>query len=70
VKNNSPSDNARKFIKKNVNKLKAEFKENIEVFLVVKNFDNGIEKTRFNINKVDDYVKIKYSDKLLRKKLC
>lgn len=56
--------------KENVNKIKKVFKNKIEVFLIEKNFENKVENIKFNIDKIDNHIKIKYSDKLLISKLC
>jgi len=54
----------------NTNKLKEDFGNKIQIFLIIKNYDNGIEKTKFNIDNIDNYLKIKYTKKSLTKKLC
>jgi predicted ABC-type ATPase len=55
--------------KDNVNKIKKEYKENVTVHLVEKNYKNGVEKTRFNIENIDSYVKISYDKRSLIDKL-
>lgn len=53
----------------NVNKIKKEFGNDIRLSLVIKNFENRVEKTLFNIDNVDSYLKIKYNSRTLRKVL-
>src|SRR3989344_35208 len=57
--------------KENVNKIKMEFSKNkdVELWLIIKNLEQGIEKTYFNIDNVDRYLKIKYNAQSLKKKL-
>lgn len=55
--------------KENVNKIKAEFGNQIELWLVIKNLEQGIEKTYFNIDNVDSYLKIEYTPESLREEL-
>ncbi len=43
--------------KKNVNKIKKEFGNDVRLSLVIKNFENQVEKTLFNIDNVDSYLK-------------
>ncbi|MBU3978435.1 zeta toxin family protein [Patescibacteria group bacterium] len=45
----------------NVNKIKQEFGKAIELNLVIKNFENKLEKTQFKIDKVENYIDIKYT---------
>lgn len=56
--------------KENVNKAKKEFGKNIELHLVVKNYENKIQDTMFNIQEVDPYIKITYNKKKLEESLC
>lgn len=56
--------------KENVNKLKKVFGDKIRIFLIIKNFQSGMDKFHFNIDKVDNYLKIKYDKQSLNKKLC
>jgi len=44
-----------------VNAIKAEFQSYVELWLVIKNFDQSIAKTEFNIDNVDSYLKITYT---------
>ncbi len=53
----------------NVNKIKKEFGNQVELWLIVKNLEQGIEKTYFNIDNVDSYIKIDYTTQSLEKKL-
>lgn len=55
--------------KDNVNKIKLEFGSSIELNLVIKNFENRVEKTQLNIDKVDSYLKFKYNKEDLYKAL-
>ncbi len=56
--------------KENANATKKEFGKDVTLHLVIKNFSNGIEKIEFNIQSIDNYLKIKYNKKLLTKTLC
>jgi predicted ABC-type ATPase len=47
--------------KENVNKIKKEFGKAVEVWLVIKNLEQGIEKTYFNIDNIDNHLKIEYN---------
>lgn len=47
--------------KDNVNKIKTEFGNKIELWLIIKDFEKGIEKTYFNIDNIDNYLKIDYN---------
>lgn len=53
--------------KENVNKIKDIFQDKIEIFLVIKNLnnDNDTEKSQFNINNIDNYLKVDYTRKSL-----
>lgn len=55
--------------KENVNKIKAEFGDKVELWLIIKNLEQGIEKTHFNIDNVDSYLKIDYTKQSLKEKL-
>lgn len=52
-----------------VNKLKKEYSENIEVWLVEKDISNDVKNIKFNINNIDNYLKISYTIKALKDKL-
>jgi UDP-N-acetylglucosamine kinase len=47
--------------KENVNKIKKEFGSKIEVSLVIKNVNNMVEKTHFNIDNLDSYLRKWYN---------
>lgn len=47
--------------KENVNKIKKEFGSSVEVSLVIKNVENLTEKTYFNIELLDGYIKEEYN---------
>jgi UDP-N-acetylglucosamine kinase len=50
-----------------VQAVKKTYGSKIELYLVEKDFDKGLEKTRFNIDNVDSYLKIAYTqDSLFR----
>jgi len=44
-----------------VNKIKAEFGHEIELWLIKKDFNQGIQDTEFNIENIDSYLKVKYT---------
>ncbi|KKQ07129.1 MAG: Zeta toxin family protein [Candidatus Moranbacteria bacterium GW2011_GWE1_36_7] len=54
----------------NTNKLKKEFGNRIQVFLIIKNYSNATEKTEFNIENIDNYLKVNYTKQSLMKKIC
>lgn len=56
--------------KENVNKAKKEFSKNIELHLIIKNFENKVQKTMFNIESVDSYLNITYNKEKLEEILC
>jgi len=47
--------------KDNVNKIKEEFGDEIELSLVIKDYTNKLQKTKFKIDKVDNYIKVEYT---------
>lgn len=55
--------------KENVRRIKKEFGNAVRLSLVIKNFENRVEKTLFNIDNVDSYLKIKYNPQTLLKVL-
>lgn len=56
--------------KDNVNKIKAEFKTDVELNLIMKEKDNlGVEKTEFKIDNVDSYIKMEYTKQSLEELL-
>lgn len=56
--------------KDNANKLKAMYNKYITLNLIIKNFNNDIEKTHFNIPNIDNYLKLSYDKLSLMEKLC
>jgi len=48
--------------KENVNRIKEEFGNSIELNLAIKNFENKLEKLQFKIDKVENYIDIKYTE--------
>jgi len=54
--------------KENVIKIKSLFRDEIKVYLVIKDFNNKIKKSYYNVN-IDDYLQIKYTKTTLNKKL-
>lgn len=55
--------------KENVNRIKKEFEKKVEVWLIIKNLEQGIEKTHFNIDNIDNYLKIEYNPRSLEELL-
>lgn len=55
--------------KDNVNKIKEEFGEKVELWLIIKNLEQGVEKTFFNVDNVDSYLQIKYNLQSLEEEL-
>lgn len=55
--------------KDNVNNIKARFGKDVEVWLVVKNFEQGVENTFFNIDNVDNHLKVSYTSQALEEQL-
>lgn len=51
----------------NVNMIKKEYRDKVEVWLVEKEITNKTKNIKFNIDRVDNFTKIKYSSKELRK---
>lgn len=51
--------------KENVNAIKKLFGSRVEVWLIIKDFKQDIEKTHFNIDNIDSYLKISYNPKTL-----
>ena len=51
--------------RENVNKVKEEFKSSLELHVVVKNIDNKAEKIYFNVNNIDNYIKLDYNKESL-----
>lgn len=55
--------------KDNVNMIKKDFGEKVEVWLIIKNLEQGIEKTFFNVDNIDNSLKIKYNLQFLEREL-
>lgn len=55
--------------RENVNRIKKEFGNKVELWLIIRNLEQGIEKTYFNIDNVDSYLKIAYNTQSLEEKL-
>ena len=55
--------------KENVNKIKKEFGNNIEVWLVIKDFKQNVSKIEFNVASLDPYIKMNYNPKTLERAL-
>ncbi|MCK4781489.1 zeta toxin family protein [Candidatus Parcubacteria bacterium] len=55
--------------KENMKKIKADFKDKIQIFLIKKNYSNRVEKTWFNIEDIDNHLRMEYTIKSLRLKL-
>ncbi len=55
--------------KDNVNRIKKEFSQKVELWLIIKNLEQGVEKNYFNIDKIDNYLKITYNPSSLKKEL-
>jgi len=53
----------------NVNKIKEQLGNQIELTLITKNYDNLSEKAYFNIQKIDSYLKLAYNRKELEEQL-
>lgn len=49
----------------NVNMIKKEYRDKVEVWLVEKEITNKTKNIKFNIDKVDNFIKIKYTPKVL-----
>ena len=55
--------------KNNVQRLKMDYGKNLELHIVIQNFENKAEKTYFNVNSIDSYVKMDYNSDSLKKEL-
>lgn len=53
--------------KENVNKIKELFGDKLEVWLIIKDFEQNIEKTYFNIKNIDNHLKTRYNLETLEK---
>jgi len=56
--------------RENVNEFKRKFGEKIDIFVVEKNFKNGVRNVFSDVEDVDEKIKIEYSFKSLNNKLC
>jgi len=56
--------------RENVNRIKKEFRNKINVVLIIMDYTNNIEKSYFNIDNLDGYLKIGYDKETLSSKLC
>ena len=55
--------------KENVNEVKHIFKKKVNIHLIKKDYNNGIEKYWINIDKIDNYIKFVYTQNSLYNKL-
>lgn len=53
--------------KENVNRIKKEFGKDVELWLIIKNLEQGIEKIYFNVDNIDNHLKIEYNLQSLKK---
>lgn len=53
--------------KENVDNAKKQFGRRINLFVIQKNYRNGIEKANFNVSSIDSYIKIPYNGETLNK---
>jgi hypothetical protein len=53
----------------NVDKVKKELGNQVQLDLVIKNVDQGIQKTYFSIDQVANFLKIEYTPQTLRELL-
>jgi hypothetical protein len=54
---------------KTVQRIKDEFGEGVDVWFVEKDLDQKLEKVRINVDRIDTYIKIKYTEERLRNEL-
>ncbi len=47
--------------KENVNKIKLQFGKEVQIWLITKDYKQGVENTYFNIDNIDKYLKIAYT---------
>ena len=47
--------------KENVQKIKEIFKDQVELYLTIKNYENNIESLHDEINEIDKYLPIKHN---------
>lgn len=55
--------------KENVDKIKKEFGNQVQLDLVIKNVNQGVQKTEFNIDQVANFLKIEYTSQTLGERL-
>lgn len=55
--------------RENVNKVKKEFGDKVQLNLVIKNYDNSFEKLKLNVGNVDGYLDLSYDYTSLMEKL-
>lgn len=53
----------------NVNKVKKEFGKQLQLHIAIKNFENGLEKFKLNVESIDPYVNMIYNRTSLMEKL-
>ena len=53
----------------NVNRIKSELGSQIELSVIIKNYDNSSEKSFFNVDKVDNFLEFRYTREELGRKL-
>lgn len=51
--------------RKNVAKIKSTFKDRIKIYLVIKNYNNNVEKFYPKVNSIDSHLKTRYSEEKL-----
>jgi len=49
----------------NANRVKEEFGKQVQLHIVIKNFENGLDKLKLNVDSIDPYVKMIYNRKSL-----
>lgn len=55
--------------KENVNRIKRELGSSVDLNLIIKNYNQGVEKFYINIDNVDNYLKFKYNLESLEEKI-
>jgi len=55
--------------KANVNKVKKIFGNKVQIYLIEKDYKTGLIKTKFNIDSIDNYISINYSEDELKRQL-
>lgn len=56
--------------KENVNAIKKEFGKDVVVNIVIKNYLNEVEKIKFNVDNIDNHIKMQYDNNSLNEILC